>query len=212
MAACQNPWVITPTRRQAHPPIRGEREGSSSSKSDTYVPGIDGLRTVAVLSAMIYHLKAGALLGGFVGVDVFFMISGFVVTLSIHKKRFASVTALLAYFYARRLINIAPARRFLLSLSQLGVHVVIEAPTPVFRLPPFRCSDWFNRANPVCDAGFSVRRREIDDRRAASVEIATRMAATIPGVTLWDPLPVLCDLQQCSAYDQSGSLFLTEII
>ena len=75
----------------------------------TYVSGIDGLRAVAVLSVMIYHLKVGVLLGGFVGVDVFFVISGFVVTLSIYKKRFVSLTTLFAYFYSRRLTRIAPA-------------------------------------------------------------------------------------------------------
>ena len=44
-----------------------------------YRPDIDGLRAVAVLSVMIYHLHAAWLPGGYVGVDVFFVISGFVV-------------------------------------------------------------------------------------------------------------------------------------
>jgi peptidoglycan/LPS O-acetylase OafA/YrhL len=84
-----------------------------------YVSGIDGLRALAVLSVMIYHLKAGALPGGFVGVDVFFVISGFVFTLSIYKKRFTSLTALFAYFYSRRLIRIAPALAAVLLITSL---------------------------------------------------------------------------------------------
>ena len=43
---------------------------------------IDGLRGLAVLAVMVYHLEPAWLPGGFVGVDVFFVISGFVVTAS----------------------------------------------------------------------------------------------------------------------------------
>ena len=99
------------------------------------------------------------------------------------------------------------ARTFVMSLSLRGVHVVIEAPTPVFKSPPFRCSDWFNRTNPVCDAGFSVSRKEIERRRSEVVEIAIAMTVAIPSVVLWDPLPILCSQQRCSAFGQSGPLF-----
>jgi peptidoglycan/LPS O-acetylase OafA/YrhL len=101
----------------------------------------------------------------------------------------------------------AEARRFLRSVSQHGATVVIEAPTPLFKSPPFRCSDWFNHTNPVCAAGFSIGRSEIEERRAEVTRIAATMAATIPGVTVWDPLPLLCDREQCNAYDDSGPLF-----
>jgi hypothetical protein len=89
------------------------------------------------------------------------------------------------------------ARTFMLSLSQRGVHVVIEAPTPVFKSPPFRCSDWFNRTNPVCDAGFSVSRKEIERRRSEVVEIAMAMTAAIRVVP--GPGLILCSQQECSA-------------
>jgi hypothetical protein len=39
-------------------------------------------------------------------------------------------------------------------LADKGVQVVFEAPKPIFRAPPFRCSDWFNRSNPICEPGF----------------------------------------------------------
>nr|WP_249174635.1 acyltransferase family protein [Burkholderia cenocepacia] len=46
---------------------------------------IDGLRAIAVLSVVIYHLNAKWLPGGFAGVDVFFVISGFVVAMSVSE-------------------------------------------------------------------------------------------------------------------------------
>ncbi|MET0246672.1 MAG: acyltransferase family protein [Sphingomonas sp.] len=74
-----------------------------------YVAAIDGLRALAVLAVVLFHLWAPALPGGFVGVDIFFVISGFVVTGSMMGTRFASLGALSLHFYARRLVRIMPA-------------------------------------------------------------------------------------------------------
>ena len=49
-------------------------------KQEGYFPHVDGLRAVAVLAVIFYHLNPGWLPGGFTGVDVFFVISGFVIT------------------------------------------------------------------------------------------------------------------------------------
>jgi len=86
-------------------------ERASASRKDAfgYIPGIDGLRAIAVVSVILYHLNAALLPGGFVGVDIFFVISGFVVTGSLMGMRFDRVRDLLAYFYARRLVRIMPA-------------------------------------------------------------------------------------------------------
>ena len=45
-----------------------------------YRPEIDGLRAIAILGVILFHLSPGALRGGFVGVDVFFVISGYLIT------------------------------------------------------------------------------------------------------------------------------------
>jgi len=74
-----------------------------------YLPGIDGLRAVAVVSVIIFHLRAGYLPGGFNGVDMFYAISGFVVTLSLVDKKFGSFGEFLSFFYACRLLRIMPA-------------------------------------------------------------------------------------------------------
>lgn len=74
-----------------------------------YVPAIDGLRAVAVLSVILFHLRSWLLPGGYAGVDVFFVISGFVVTGSLYGAQFDSLRELLTYFYARRIYRIMPA-------------------------------------------------------------------------------------------------------
>ena len=79
--------------------------GSTAIK---YRPDIDGLRAIAVLSVVLYHYGIGGLQGGFIGVDVFFVISGYLITGIIHKEmqqgRFT-----LAGFYERRARRIFPA-------------------------------------------------------------------------------------------------------
>jgi peptidoglycan/LPS O-acetylase OafA/YrhL len=76
------------------------------SDAGFYVPKIDGLRAVAV---MLYHLNSSLMPGGFVGVDVFFVISGYVVTASLGRDAGRSLFDLLQRFYARRILRIVPA-------------------------------------------------------------------------------------------------------
>lgn len=73
-----------------------------------YVPHIDGLRAIAVLAVIVYHLHKTWLPGGFAGVDVFFVISGFVVSASVSRWS-GGLGGFLSYFYARRIQRIAPA-------------------------------------------------------------------------------------------------------
>ncbi|WP_161957139.1 acyltransferase family protein [Aestuariivirga litoralis] len=73
-----------------------------------YRPDIDGLRAVAVLAVVAFHLKRDWLPGGFVGVDVFFVISGFLITALILEAQ-RSGTFTFSGFYQRRIARIAPA-------------------------------------------------------------------------------------------------------
>jgi len=90
-----------------------------------YRPDVDGLRAIAVLSVMIYHLNSAFLPGGFVGVDVFFVISGFVVTSSLVAGRSASLPAFVGEFYARRLARIVPALVLALVVSAFAATLFI---------------------------------------------------------------------------------------
>ena len=88
-----------------------------------------------------------------------------------------------------------------------GVHVVFEAPKPVFKVPPVRCSDWFNRQNPACAPGFEISRQQIERYRAPVLQSFANIAAAVPGVEVWDPLPALCPGENCNAFDGLLPLF-----
>ena len=74
----------------------------------TYRADIDGLRAIAVLAVVIYHARTSMLPGGFVGVDVFFVISGFLISGIIFTRVDRRVFSILD-FYRRRVQRIAPA-------------------------------------------------------------------------------------------------------
>lgn len=73
-----------------------------------YRPDIDGLRAVAVLLVVVYHAFPSALPGGFIGVDIFFVISGYLIT-SILKKEMQTGKYSILEFYRRRIDRIFPA-------------------------------------------------------------------------------------------------------
>ncbi|HEF4758235.1 TPA: acyltransferase [Pseudomonas putida] len=72
-----------------------------------YRSDIDGLRAIAVLSVVIFHLGTGLLSGGFVGVDIFFVISGFLISKIIYTET-ASGNFSITNFYVRRVRRILP--------------------------------------------------------------------------------------------------------
>ncbi|OXR50240.1 hypothetical protein PuT2_05640 [Pusillimonas sp. T2] len=78
-----------------------------------YRPEIDGLRAIAVLSVILFHAGMPGLSGGFVGVDVFFVISGYLIT-GILLRELASGEFSIAKFYERRIRRIFPALFFVL--------------------------------------------------------------------------------------------------
>lgn len=73
-----------------------------------YRPHIDGLRTVAIVPVVLYHADVGAVSGGFTGVDVFFVISGFLIT-SLIVEEIAEGRFSIWGFYKRRALRILPA-------------------------------------------------------------------------------------------------------
>ena len=89
-----------------------------------YRSDIDGLRAIAVLSVIIFHVWPKVLTGGFVGVDVFFVISGFLIT----KQLLADVDSnafSLAEFYRRRIKRIAPAMLVVVGVTLVASHLLL---------------------------------------------------------------------------------------
>lgn len=87
--------------------------GSADSHVISYRPDIDGLRAIAVLSVIAYHMRRDSLPGGFLGVDIFFVLSGFLIT-SILWREIGENSFSIARFYERRIRRIMPALLLLL--------------------------------------------------------------------------------------------------
>ena len=83
-----------------------------------YRPDIDGLRAVAVLAVIVFHLNENWLPSGFLGVDIFFVISGFLITTIIYQEiltqRFSFI-----HFYQRRAKRILPVFAFVILITSL---------------------------------------------------------------------------------------------
>ena len=91
----------------------------------TYRPDIDGLRAVAVLSILFFHLDIEAFGGGYVGVDIFFVISGYLIT-SIIVRELAAGEFSIARFYERRVRRILPALTVVLATTLLVGSVLLD--------------------------------------------------------------------------------------
>ena len=74
-----------------------------------YRPEIDGIRACAVLAVVVNHFNSTLLPGGYLGVDVFFVISGYVITSSLAQNDSASLPDFIGAFYARRIRRLWPA-------------------------------------------------------------------------------------------------------
>ncbi|GAA3326487.1 acyltransferase family protein [Paeniglutamicibacter sulfureus] len=88
---------------------------------------IQGLRAIAVLMVIIHHLRPGALTGGFIGVDVFFVISGYLITAHLFREMRATGTIKLATFWARRIRRLLPLAFTVLLASAALVYFFIPA-------------------------------------------------------------------------------------
>src|SRR5688500_5597587 len=85
---------------------------------------IDGLRAVAVVPVVIFHANLGIFSGGYVGVDIFFVISGYLIT-SILASDLDRGTFSLAKFYDRRVRRIFPALFAVLAASSLAAAALM---------------------------------------------------------------------------------------
>jgi peptidoglycan/LPS O-acetylase OafA/YrhL len=115
--------------------VMGEQPplGSSAVLTSHFRPDIEGLRAIAILLVVAAHAGVPWLAGGFVGVDVFFVLSGFLITGKLVQEATATGRISLLPFYVRRLRRLLPAlllmllvvglaSTWLLSPSELGAQ------------------------------------------------------------------------------------------
>jgi peptidoglycan/LPS O-acetylase OafA/YrhL len=95
---------LAPVRSDGGPTIR-------------YLPELDGLRGVAIAGVLLFH--GGHLIGGYLGVDLFFVLSGYLITSLLLAETKATGTVALKHFWARRARRLLPA----LALLLLGVAI-----------------------------------------------------------------------------------------
>src|SRR5690242_15889480 len=100
------------------PPIGG------SVSSNTYRADIDGLRAIAVCLVLGFHAFPNSVPGGFVGVDVFFVISGFLIT-GIIRAQVEAHSFTVAGFYERRIRRIFPALLLVLAATYVAGWVLL---------------------------------------------------------------------------------------
>ena len=90
-------------------------------------PEIQGLRAVAVLLVVLFHLWPNALSGGYIGVDVFFVISGYLITAHLYREAATTGTVSLRRFWARRIRRLLPASLLVLAVSALATVLFLPA-------------------------------------------------------------------------------------
>ena len=94
-----------------------------SSSQNRYIHSVDGLRAVAVIAVLLYHLGIDWIPGGFLGVDLFFVISGYVITGLILDSIARSGTLDLRAFYLSRIRRLVPALVAMLVFTTLFIGV-----------------------------------------------------------------------------------------
>jgi peptidoglycan/LPS O-acetylase OafA/YrhL len=132
----------------------------SHSSKNKYRSDIDGIRALAVLSVFFFHLQPNLLPGGFLGVDVFFVISGYLITGIIlrenHLQKFSFI-----HFYARRIKRIFPALFAVLLLSAIVATFLLSPDTYINFMKSARYAScqlanfFFSREVGYFEEGFS---------------------------------------------------------
>ena len=109
-----------------------------------FLPEIQALRAVAVALVVLYHYWPGTLKGGYVGVDAFFVISGYLITSHLFREVDRTGTVKLWAFYARRARRLLPASILVLLFVAVGTFLFL--PTGL----------WESTAHEVTASGFYV--------------------------------------------------------
>ena len=125
-ATREAPITATP-----QPTVSGLKRGGMALRLP-YLPGLDGLRAIAVIAVILYHAGIGWLPGGFLGVEVFFVISGYLITALLVTEWQRNLALDFKTFWIRRARRLLPALYLLLAVFL--AFAVLRLPDQVARL------------------------------------------------------------------------------
>jgi len=109
------------------------RDGTQPTQTKSrYRPEIDGLRALAVIAVIVNHINKAALPSGYLGVDIFFVISGFVITASLAGRQSANFIDFISGFYARRIKRLIPS--LVLFVTVCSILICLFNPNPTASL------------------------------------------------------------------------------
>ncbi len=106
---------------------------SPAARPNDYQPHVDGLRAISIVAVVAYHAGVPGFSGGFVGVDVFFVISGYLIINQILAQLAAGRFGIFD-FYARRALRILPAYGLMLAFTVLAATILLRAPADLASL------------------------------------------------------------------------------
>ena len=111
-------------------PVRSSRHGESAGgrpdlSQKQFRTDIEGLRAVAVLAVVLFHAGVPGVGGGFIGVDVFFVVSGFLITGLLWREMTGTGTVEVARFYGARARRLLPAAATVLAVTAAGAAVLL---------------------------------------------------------------------------------------
>jgi peptidoglycan/LPS O-acetylase OafA/YrhL len=123
--------AIAPRRRpRSRPNPIGRSLGSHLDQG--FRPDIEGLRALAVIAVVVYHARLLGLHGGFVGVDVFFVVSGYLITRLIVGELAKTGRLSLGAFWGRRARRLLAASALVVAVTALGTHLLLPPLTQRF--------------------------------------------------------------------------------
>ena len=100
---------------------QGNVNANNASKTSRYRPEIDGLRAFAVVAVIINHFNKDILPGGYLGVDIFFVISGYVITSSLFGRPSIDFKDFISGFYERRIKRLVPALSVFVLITSIAI-------------------------------------------------------------------------------------------
>ena len=103
------------------PSIQNSAHTNSAAQISRYRPEIDGLRAFAVIVVIINHFNKDILPGGYLGVDIFFVISGYVITSSLYERTSKDFKDFISGFYERRIKRLVPALSVFVLITSIAI-------------------------------------------------------------------------------------------